>query len=225
MKNSHSHMYAQTEEKYTFAVFKKLFCKKFGVRVNDIRRPINLRECIRYCTKEDRQAILYNVPMKFTSTVYRAAQYFDETSSCTISYGDYIPSGVSACDGKVFEIVLAQEERLQDHRCMHDRVQKITLLPWQEALIKEMTDLRECNRSVLWIVDPTGGAGKSVLCQYLMSNEKFGRTILFQDMEYRNNTYLYNSESLVLFDLPRATIPDNLRLVEDLKNRYIISGK
>ena len=43
----------------------------FGIKVNDIRRPVNFRECIRYVTKEDRQAILLNIPLKFTSTVYR----------------------------------------------------------------------------------------------------------------------------------------------------------
>ena len=224
-KNSHCHMFAQTQEKYTFQVFKKLFYKKFGIRISDIRRPINLRECIRYCTKEDRQALLYNVPMKFTSTVYRAEKYFEETNGSSVSYGDYIPSCIAACDRKVFESVLGQEGNIQDRRSMHDRVHQINLLPWQEELMKIMTDVKDCNRSVLWVVDGTGGAGKSVFCQYFMSTETFGRTILFQDMEYRNNTYLYNCESLVLFDLPRGIIPDNLRLVEDLKNGYIISGK
>ena len=201
-KNSHCHMFAQTQEKYTFQVFKKLFYKKFGIRVNDIRRPINLRECIRYCTKEDRQALLFNVPMKFTSTVYRAEKYFEETSGSSVSYGDYIPSCIAACDRKVFESVLGQESNLQDRRSMHDRVQQIKLLRWQQELMKIMKDVQDCNRSVLWVVDETGGAGKSVFCQYFMSTETFGRTILFQDMEYRNNTYLYNCESLVLFDLP-----------------------
>ena len=117
---------------------------------------------------------------------------------------------VSTCDRKVFESVLSQEGRLEAERHMHERVQNLKLLPWQEALLKEMRKVVDCNRSVFWIVDITGGAGKSVLCQYLISSECFGRTILYQDMDYRNNTYLYNSENLVLFDLPRATIPENL---------------
>ena len=188
MKNSHCHMYAQTEEKYTVTVFKKLFYKKFGIRINDIRRPINLRECIRYVTKEDRQAILYNIPIKFTSTVYRGEINFPETGSSTITYGDYIPSCISACDRKVFESVLSQEGRLEAERHMHERVQNLKLLPWQEALLKEMRKVVDCNRSVFWIADITGGAGKSVLCQYLISSECFGRTILYQDMDYRNNT-------------------------------------
>ena len=135
MKNSHSHMYVQTEQKYTFQVFKKLFYKKFGLKINDIRRPVKLCECIRYVTKEDRQAIIYNVPMKFTSTVYRAANYFQEVGSATIRYGDYIPSCVSACDRKVFESVLAQGGQLQVERSMHDRVQNLKLLKWQQTLI------------------------------------------------------------------------------------------
>ena len=76
LKHSHCHMYCQTESKYTFKKFKKLFLKKFGFRISDIRRPVNFRECVRYVTKEDRQAVILNIPLKFTSTIYRAYKYY-----------------------------------------------------------------------------------------------------------------------------------------------------
>ena len=52
-KNSHSHMYLQTHDKYTFKKMKKVFKKKFNQKINDIRRPMNFRECCKYCTKDD----------------------------------------------------------------------------------------------------------------------------------------------------------------------------
>ena len=56
-------------------------------------------------------------------------------------------------------------------------------------------------------------------------SQGFGSSILFQDFDYRNNSYLYSKEKMVLFDLPRSSKPENLKFVEDLKNRYIISTK
>ena len=225
-KNSHCHMYLQTNQKYTFKQMKKLIKKKFHQKVDDIRRPINFRECIRFVTKEDRASVVVNIPLKFTSTVFRAARYFLETSSPIANYGDYIPSTVAASDRKVFESVLSGEGRLSEAVAMSDRVKSVNLLPWQQELMTEIRNVQDSNRKVLWIVDIAGGAGKSVLCQWLMSySQGFGSSILFQDFDYRNNSYLYAKERMVLFDLPRSSKPDNLKLIEDLKNGYIISTK
>ena len=224
-KHSHSHMYCQTVEKYTFAHFKKLFFKMFGIKIADIRRPVNFRECVRYCTKEDNQAVILNIPMKFTSTMYRAYKYHNECGNAGIIYGDYIPSTVVACDRKVFESVVQFESKLQDAGYIYDRVECMQLVPWQEQLIVEMGNVQESNRAVIWVVDVPGGAGKSLMCQWLMSQGIFGKGILFQEMDYRTNSYLYNSERLVLFDLPRSSTPADLRFIEDLKNGYLICTK
>ena len=225
-KNSHCHMYIQTHDRYTFKQMKKLIKKKFHQKVDDIRRPINFRECIRYVTKEDRAAAVVNIPLKFTSPVFRAARYFLETSSAIANYGDYIPSTVAACDRKVFESVLSAEGWLSEACIMGERVKSVVLLAWQEELMKEVREVQTSDRKVLWIVDIAGGAGKSVLCHWLMTFSKgFGSSILFQDFDYRNNSYLYAKEKLVLFDLPRSSKPDNLKFIEDLKNGYIISTK
>ena len=225
-KNSHSHMYLQTHDKYTFKKMKKVFKKKFNQKINDIRRPMNFREYCKYCTKEDRAAVVVNVPLKFTSTVYRAARYFQESNSATANYGDYIPSTIAGCDRKIFESVLATEGKLNESICMAERTKSVQLLAWQNELMTELEAVRDSNRKVIWIADIAGGAGKSVLCQWLMSySQGYGSTILFQDFDYRNNSFLYSKEKMVLFDLPRTSKPDNLKFIEDLKNGYIISTK
>ena len=197
----------------------------FGINVNDIRRPVNFRECIRYVTKEDRQAVLLNIPLKFTSTVYRAYRYFSECQSAGVIYGDYVPSTIAPCDRKVFESIMGYEGTLQDSRYIHNRTSTLTLKNWQQELVMQMNNVRNSDRAVLWVVDVSGGAGKSKMCQWLISDGSFGKATLFQDMDYRNNSYLYNSEQLVLFDIPRTTTPGDLRFVEDLKNGYLISTK
>ena len=218
IKHSHSHMYCQTEEKFTFKKIRKLFYKRFRVRIADIRRPVNFRECVRYVTKEDKQAVILNIPMKFTSTLYRGYRYFNECSSSGVLYGDFIPSTVAACDRKVFESVVGYEGRLQDARYIHDRVMSLELLLWQEDLVNVLNNVRNSDRAIVWVVDILGGAGKSVMCQWLLSQGSFGKGILFQDFDYRTNSYLYNSEGLEMFDIPRTASPTDLRFIEDIKN-------
>ena len=163
--------------------------------------------------------------LKFTSTLYRAYRYFTECSQSGIMYGDYIPSTVAPCDRKIFESAVSFEKVLEDARYIHDRVMSMELLPWQEELVGEIRNVRGSDRVVTWIVDTPGGAGKSLMCQWLLSQGVFGKGILFQDLDYRTNSYLYNSERLVMFGIPRTTTPTDLRFVEDVKNGYLISTK
>ena len=123
------------------------------------------------------------------STMYRAYRYFCECLS--VIYGDYIPSTVAPCDRKVFESVMGYEGKLEDTRYIHDRVKSMNLLPWQQELVTELQKVRESNRAVIWVVDVPGGAGKSMMCQWLLSQGIFGKSILYQDMDYRSNSYLY----------------------------------
>ena len=88
-----------------------------------------------------------------------------------------------------------------------------------------MQNVLASDRAVTWVVDVPGGAGKSMMCQWLMAHSTFGNSILYQDLDYRTNSYLYNSERLVMFDIPRTTTPTDLRFVEDVKNGYLISTK
>ena len=74
-KNSHSHVYAQTKSKLKFKQFKRKFFKLFNVKINNVLRPLNFRECIRYITKEDRMALLINIPLNLRRRFTRHRYY------------------------------------------------------------------------------------------------------------------------------------------------------
>ena len=91
--HSHSHMYLKTKDGKLFKDVKKLMKKHFNIKANDIVRPINIRQYIKYITKQDQQAIIINVPLKYTSTLYQAQLYRDQGHT-TVNTGDYIPSQI-----------------------------------------------------------------------------------------------------------------------------------
>lgn len=217
---SHSHCYLVTKEKYLFKQIKRYFKKNLHVRISDIERPLNFRETARYCTKTDRQAIVLNVPLKFTATAWRAALYAKDHTA--INWGDDIPSTIALCDRKVFEGVFADERKHYELQLICHRTDK-ELNRWQSELLNMINEDKH-SRKVFWVVDSVGGGGKSFFSQYAMRN---GKGIIFNDFSYSDNSFLYNGEETVIFDIPRDTDLDtvSLQLVEDLKNGYMISQK
>ena len=164
-------MYLKTKDGKLFKDIKKLLKKHFNIKANDIVRPINIRQCIKYITKQDQKAILINVPLKYTSTLYQAQLYRDQGHT-TVNWGDYIPSQVGPSDRKVFEDNVKQEMLVQNAECLTRRVEGLELRPWQEEVVLITENLEGDERAVLWIVDC--GKGKSKLCQYLAEKKKCG---------------------------------------------------
>lgn len=72
---SHCHAYVVTKEKMLFSKVKTYFRQRLHTRIADRERPLNFRETARYVTKHDRQAVVLNVPLKNTTTSWRAAVY------------------------------------------------------------------------------------------------------------------------------------------------------
>ncbi len=95
---------------------------------------------------------------------------------------------------------------------------------WQEAIIAIVKKPAH-NRWIWWIYDDKGGMGKSRLTTHLCSEynaiELSGR---FQDIAHG-----YNSQPIVLFDIPRAEklemLLDTYKAAEALKNGAIFSPK
>ena len=197
---------------------KKLVRKHLKVNCADIQRPLNYRECVRYVTKEETNAVVINIPVKYTSTIFRARLYY-ENGHDHVCWSDAIPSMVSASDRKVFESCVREEAEADDMGIITERT-NITL-PWQRMLSNIIQEDDGGCRAVYWVVDERGGAGKSLMSQWLLRNGG----VLFADFDYRNNSYLYNKENVVVFDIPRGYHAENLRLVEDLKNGYLVSQK
>ena len=218
--NSHSHMFVNSNEAYLFQDMKKLLKRHLGVKPNDISRPLNMRETIRYVTKQDQNSILINIPLKFTSTVYRARIYADQGHR-TVTWSDYIPSQIAACERKVFEDLVHQETISKELQELGRRIGGIHLFNWQRDLL-ELVNEEDDDRKVWWLTDEVGGTGKSILAKHIVTCEN---GCLFHDTDYKSNAYLYNYETVVVFDLPRTCLPQNLAIIEDLKNGEVISTK
>lgn len=93
---------------------------------------------------------------------------------------------------------------------------------WQAELIARLEEEPD-DRTIHWVYDTKGGAGKSTLCNYLIRN--YGATLLAgkaQDM-----FFAYDMEKIVLVDLPRSTKDEyiNYGAIEKLKDGVFFSGK
>ena len=100
LPHSHSHVYLVTTEKHLFKEIKQFFQEEFHLDIKDIQRPRDLIKACRYITKNDRQAIIYNVPMKHASTTWRAHLYAQTHKQ--INWGHDIPASIAPCDRAVF---------------------------------------------------------------------------------------------------------------------------
>lgn len=94
--------------------------------------------------------------------------------------------------------------------------------PWQAALLERLAEPPD-DRTIIWVYDPLGAAGKTTLSNYLVRNH--GATILAgkaQDM-----FYAYDMEKIVIVDLPRSTKDEfiNYGAIEKLKDGIFFSGK
>lgn len=102
---------------------------------------------------------------------------------------------------------------------------EFTPRPWQEALI-DIIKGDPHSRQILWIADPVGGSGKSVLTNHLCC-EYDG--ILLSDSKEGDMAFAYKGESLVIFDVARLTSMDACKacfeIAEKFKNGRLFSPK
>ena len=219
--HSHSHMYLKTKTSYTFKAIKKYCRKQLKTKISDIQRPINFCETVRYITKTDPKALVYNVPTKFCSTVWRANMYAQTHKS--VIWSNDIPSSIAACDRQVFASHVEEERKANEAILVHERTNQ-ELSHWQKRLLSLIDVCLTQDRAVFWIVDGPGGCGKSFLSQKLIATKD---ALLLGNFAYKDNAFLYQGEPWVVFDIPRDTdlTQANLQIIEDLKNGYIISQK
>ena len=146
---------------------------------------------------------------------------YAEQGNRHVNWSDYIPSLIASSERKVFENLVLLENRKREIGLLKDRSNNLTLFPWQLEVIRTISE-EDSDRSVFWVEDEVGGAGKSVLARYIVGCEN---AALFHDFDYRNNSFLYDKENVVVFDLPRSYVPSNMTFVEDLKNGHVMSMK
>ena len=114
--------------------------------------------------------------------------------------------------------VRTQQLREEDQKEYTD----FQLRPWQEQVIKKLE--QQDRRKVLFVVDDIGNSGKSTLSEYLRSTRD--DVVLFRNTRAADCYYEFNSERVVLFDLPR-TIEEfiNYGTIEAFKDKYVTSTK
>ena len=219
--HSHSHMYLKTKDPYSFKAIKKYCRKQLKTKINNIQRPLNFRETVRYITKTDQKAVVYNVPTKFCSKVWRATVYAEPHK--LVVWSDDIPSSIAACDRQVFASHVEEERKANEAILVHERTDQ-ELSHWQKRLLAIIDDCETKDRAVFWVVDGPGGCGKSFLSQKLITVKD---ALLLGNFAYKDNAFLFQGEPWVVFDIPRDTDLSlvNLQIIEDLKNGYLISQK
>lgn len=96
--------------------------------------------------------------------------------------------------------------------------------PMKDWQIRIMDDIKQApnERTVTWIVDTEGGAGKSTFTKYLLANTD----ACILPMKLVEAMYLYNGERVVIFDLVRSTEEIcSYSTIETIKNGVFTSTK
>jgi hypothetical protein len=98
------------------------------------------------------------------------------------------------------------------------------LKEWQSA-VKLIIEGEVCDRSVYWMYDESGGAGKSFMSGYLQTHHN---AFIISGGKVADIAHAYDEQPVVVFDLPR-TLADHCdhiySVIESLKNGCIFSGK
>lgn len=100
---------------------------------------------------------------------------------------------------------------------------EIELHDWQKTLMETLKDEPD-SRKVYFIIDETGGGGKSTFCDYVeaeLENVQVMKPGKYPDMAYE----LCDETTILLIDCPRATYEYPIRFAEDVKDGRVTSSK
>lgn len=113
---------------------------------------------------------------------------------------------------------LARNEYLLEQA--REEITSMELYPWQKDCITDI--LSQPRRKISWYWEATGGVGKSHLVTYL---KLVHGGLVLTSTSYKDCTYLYNNEELVIFDLPRSEYTPNYVTIEAFANYLLTSTK
>lgn len=96
------------------------------------------------------------------------------------------------------------------------------LRPWQEA-VKNMIDVEPHDRQILWVYDPAGGTGKTIMSKWLVDHHGAFYT---NGGKHTDIVHAYDGERVVIFDYVRESEGYvNYGVMEALKNGIMFSPK
>lgn len=104
---------------------------------------------------------------------------------------------------------------------MKSIVSSIELYEWQKEAIERL--LTQNDRQVLWVSDPEGAKGKTMLSRYLVANHN---AFYIQNGKNADIAYAYDSQEVIVFDLTRSQEERvNYSIIESFKNGVLFSPK
>lgn len=139
----------------------------------------------------------------------------------------YCSKSETRIDGPWFKVYEPPEEEYLDI------ITKEELFEWQLQLL-EIIKKKPCKRSIYWIYDPIGGAGKTIFMKWLIQNEK---NIFFTNGGRKSDiiNYVYNNKEKIglklnwclIYDFPRKVTSDYISYdsIENVKDGVICNNK
>lgn len=99
---------------------------------------------------------------------------------------------------------------------------ELSLLDWQKELLERLQQEPD-NRTIEWVYDPKGSAGKSTFTQYLIRNHD----AITVSGKAENMFAAYDNQIIVIVDIPRSTQNEyiNYGAIEKLKDGVFFVGK
>jgi len=100
----------------------------------------------------------------------------------------------------------------------------VILRPWQQKVVKLLTETKPDDRHIYVVYDKKGGKGKTFISKYLYTN--YGAYYI-SPSKSADLLYAYNGQDYIIYDIPRSCDEDyvNWGAIEKLKDGIFFSGK
>lgn len=194
---------------------------KRPVSIETIKKKVNKRMHIeqargtpeenkKYCTKDGKVEEYGEMVIKGSNT----QKLYNQIIECT-TWLD-----VLKIDGIDRRLNYARE--VYNNRPL-EKMPEIEPRKWQKKLMK-ILDEEPDDRSIIWIYDKTGGAGKTYLTRYLAHNKD---AFVCTPSKGQDIFYAYNNQKIIIYDIPRCIDEQyvNWGTLEKLKDGIVFSGK
>ncbi|OWF34515.1 Master replication protein [Mizuhopecten yessoensis] len=221
-QEGHEHSHAviiMKEHKMTFWRFKNYWEIHELPMYSDISACRNIKQSIKYCSKEDFECNIMNIDHDYLSTLKLAwcyAQKVDRLNPLHYPYCRLIP-GEQRKFREFFEEFIHKQKTVKAKA----KLANCELYAWQRKALEQLKI--QDDRTVFWIYDQEGNKGKTFLSQYCAANLD---CIVLENGGKKDLAYTYGEQEYVVFDFTRSMEENiNYSFIEALKNGRIFSSK
>lgn len=222
--NPHCHAVLVTKKRLKFKFLKQQWKLITGIKIDDIQSCKDIRQEVRYCTKEDYRPVNYNFDWDLCSLgclAYHYANKYDVFSKKSYPYMKLQPwQKKDFID--YYNIFKMERDNVEVIADFESR----SLFHWQRQVETMIKHHIQNDREVTWIVDQVGNSGKSYFSDYLTHfHDCFA--VDGKDLKTKDFALSYNLQKIVVIDFPRSTCEQsvNYDIIECLKNGRIWSPK